>query len=461
MSETAMGHSVKDFGAIGDGISDDTSSIQDAVNVGQSFMPDGIYRVTSTIVIPSGSGLTGISRSQNSALKKSILSADGVAGPILETSSGSSEGLSAGDQIIGWMQIKNDGSADSALHVKGPNVTVSTIQLASTGPFINGFVFDNCFGSYLVNLATNGSGITGDCFQCNRDFIANFCAQWYTSNVCNNAVLVQDCQGSVFSMMSLQVADVGLNLQNVYGCTFQGVYTENVALPISLGRHITNNRRVRNCSFNGCELGGANSSHRKYAERGALVHLYKAERVKFNNIWFGSYFPYSEVLPPYDGLYYENVEAITLEVTGFPETTNHEPQNMETLLKRMTTASSNSGITLIDTSQDNASKFLMKAQGGSSLHYNVQVDITGNLVTSAFEPDFACTPTTGRFCQKQYAEANTYEVNDFIYVGDAYNGNNVYRCMMSGTSGIGTPPTGTSNGQQDGSVVWDFHGKLL
>lgn len=50
---------VKDFGAVGDGVTDDTSAIQQAVSLGNSsgstvFVPAGNYRVTSTITVPAG-----------------------------------------------------------------------------------------------------------------------------------------------------------------------------------------------------------------------------------------------------------------------------------------------------------------------------------------------------------------------------------------------------------------------
>jgi parallel beta-helix repeat protein len=53
--------SVKDFGAVGDGISDDTVAIQNAINAhGKVYVPPGIYRVSSTITLTeSYSGLIG------------------------------------------------------------------------------------------------------------------------------------------------------------------------------------------------------------------------------------------------------------------------------------------------------------------------------------------------------------------------------------------------------------------
>jgi len=53
--------SVKDWGAKGDNINDDTVEILNALNagVGPIYFPPGIYRVSSEIVVPMGSGIIG------------------------------------------------------------------------------------------------------------------------------------------------------------------------------------------------------------------------------------------------------------------------------------------------------------------------------------------------------------------------------------------------------------------
>lgn len=52
--------SVKDFGAVGDGVSDDTAAIQYALNSGYGiYFPKGTYIITSQITIPSNSNITG------------------------------------------------------------------------------------------------------------------------------------------------------------------------------------------------------------------------------------------------------------------------------------------------------------------------------------------------------------------------------------------------------------------
>lgn len=54
--------SVKDFGAIGDGVADDTAAIQAAVNslsTGTVFLPAGTYKVTAGITLKSGVSIAG------------------------------------------------------------------------------------------------------------------------------------------------------------------------------------------------------------------------------------------------------------------------------------------------------------------------------------------------------------------------------------------------------------------
>lgn len=55
--------SVKDFGAVGDGVADDTAAINSAITAvsttgGKVFFPKGTYKVTSTITITSSAGVT-------------------------------------------------------------------------------------------------------------------------------------------------------------------------------------------------------------------------------------------------------------------------------------------------------------------------------------------------------------------------------------------------------------------
>jgi hypothetical protein len=81
--------SVKDFGAVGDGIKDDTQAFQDALNAagnrggGVVFVPEGHYRITGSLVVPTGVTLRGdwVSPDEvNKEVKGTVLDAYGGRG---------------------------------------------------------------------------------------------------------------------------------------------------------------------------------------------------------------------------------------------------------------------------------------------------------------------------------------------------------------------------------------------
>lgn len=76
---TSQGLNVKDFGAVGDGTTDDTKAFRDALDKADSgpikrvLIPDGEYVITKGLIIPDGVGIVGIGSE-----KSTILSAQGI-----------------------------------------------------------------------------------------------------------------------------------------------------------------------------------------------------------------------------------------------------------------------------------------------------------------------------------------------------------------------------------------------
>lgn len=79
--EEAMGAfiTVKEFGAVGDGVTDDSNAINAALASGHKtiFIPDGQYRITRSILIPDDVKLIGFNR------VASVFHPDGITGPVL------------------------------------------------------------------------------------------------------------------------------------------------------------------------------------------------------------------------------------------------------------------------------------------------------------------------------------------------------------------------------------------
>lgn len=75
--------SVKDFGAVGDGVADDTAAIQAAINAhGMVYVPSGSYKLTSTLILSSSyQGLIGDEERPNFYINPSIGPAVSIQAP--------------------------------------------------------------------------------------------------------------------------------------------------------------------------------------------------------------------------------------------------------------------------------------------------------------------------------------------------------------------------------------------
>jgi len=79
--------SVKDFGAVGDGVADDTAAIQAAINAkGMVYVPYGSYRLTDTLILSSSyQGLIGDSKRPNFYINPSVGPAVSIQAPANNT----------------------------------------------------------------------------------------------------------------------------------------------------------------------------------------------------------------------------------------------------------------------------------------------------------------------------------------------------------------------------------------
>ena len=143
---------VKDFGAVGDGVADDTTAIQSAINstspFGEVFFPEGTYKISSTITLPSSSGLSGITLR-------------GIGwGSVIKPTSAVSIAIKALGDVVFIRNLQFDGistSSAAALQFEGGlnNFTVSVS------------------GCYFSTFA-NGIILLTDCFNISNNNFTNY-----------------------------------------------------------------------------------------------------------------------------------------------------------------------------------------------------------------------------------------------------------------------------------------------
>jgi hypothetical protein len=141
--------SVKDFGAVGDNVADDTAAIQAAINSNVSglsvYFPHGRYRITSTIIVPTNKSLKmygdGFNPQDLTPIFGSIVMWDG---PVNGTmfSSNTNDGLN----LSGWV-IKD-------LRMDGGNKASVGLVSSALGAHPQHHYFENV---EIANFAINGS----------------------------------------------------------------------------------------------------------------------------------------------------------------------------------------------------------------------------------------------------------------------------------------------------------------
>jgi hypothetical protein len=148
------------FGAKGDGVTDDTTAVQDAVTTGYCTLPAGFtFKVTSPIQVPAGGVLIGQGIT-------SILLGSSVSGGVVQVTGSYSGGTFIANWTISNFAI--GGSATEAIKlVAAQQGLLSDITVLATATLTNCFSFDAVFGSSLKNLTCAGVQLTsGSHFIC-------------------------------------------------------------------------------------------------------------------------------------------------------------------------------------------------------------------------------------------------------------------------------------------------------
>ena len=259
--------SVKDFGAVGDGVADDTAAIQAAITTGLNvFIPAGDYKITSTINAIPASSTNAPKRTIYGVGENSNIVATSIAGAAISAVGTTQTPLAIayGNEL---RDFRISGTATTGLYVKNyiESVIHNVVVRGFTGDY--GYIFNQVWGSTLSQLNTSFSTIAQICFVCGADFNANTCSNWYTSNLGCQINFLLDNEANVpvhgtgfsgansFVNLTGQGGRYGMWVKSWRSSVINGYYTENVTCPIRLGSQ-SENKPTINFGIRGGLLGG-------------------------------------------------------------------------------------------------------------------------------------------------------------------------------------------------------------
>lgn len=145
--------SVKQYGAKGDGSTDDTTAIQNAVNSGAGFVlfPAGTYIVSQTITLPSNTTVSGVGR--NSTIKS---------GPTWGTAATSIVGGNNYFANASWTNTVPSSVTDHDIAIENLNFDATVTSYASGALAINGVTWVGATRtSFLNNTYTSTTTVSG------------------------------------------------------------------------------------------------------------------------------------------------------------------------------------------------------------------------------------------------------------------------------------------------------------
>lgn len=374
---------VKWFGAKGDGTTDDTAAINASIAASKDILvPPGTYKVSSTITIPDNGSIIGEGRAQ------SVILADSISGSTIYNGSS----FTTGQRVSG---LKITGVATTGIKIYNCSPCyVGDVHVHGT--FDYGFEFSLSFGCKLEYLSTDGATIGVAAFRVSNYFNANNCTHWYTQTSEIPIGVLFDtgnsCSGNVFNNLTLQGCVVGLQTNDVFvkGLTINGLYTEATVTAMSLG---TTNATysVLGLSVNGGLIIGS-GSHSQRSLRSAQILLKYVIGASFNGIDFSCV-----AGSPRDSDAFGFKKAYNVVVNGCRTAVNTAADSLENYIRYMTSASSDSDITLIGCSHvaggtNNTPSIIRRVDASGYKFCREYLDTNGARVVSTFTMSAIETP---------------------------------------------------------------------
>jgi len=232
---------VKDYGAVGDGVTNDTAAIQAAFNAANTakgatvFFPVGDYLITSTLTLPRSATITGATR-RGVGNPPSAIAGSGIyanfAGPAMKAEEAN---VTSYDLTISNLNIRGNKSTypvgDGLSFIKIADITLDSLVVSNFGS--SNIALSNGYGATIQNVYSALPGGTGANFYIDQE-----------------KVTLLNCQadGGTYSVQGTTLSQDML-ISN--GCFFEGAAVAGILVSGSRTR-ITNT--IVNQSFGGAGI---------------------------------------------------------------------------------------------------------------------------------------------------------------------------------------------------------------
>jgi parallel beta-helix repeat protein len=214
--------SVKDFGAVGDGVADDTAAIQAALNSGASvFLPSGTYNISSALTIPTnGQEFIGQGKGK-SIIKQTATNKNGII-------------ITGNNVYVGHLQVRD-------------------IVRSSGSAEFSGVVWGAVDGTVIENVKVDTSDDSG--IRCGYDLVGGVVVPSTNSKILNCEIT------NVVGQLGATGGGFGIEVIGAFDCICLGNDIEGVGLH---GIRISGSSRcmvANNQIDNWAELGGGEGVH--------------------------------------------------------------------------------------------------------------------------------------------------------------------------------------------------------
>lgn len=275
--------SAKDFGALGDGSTDDTSAIQAAINAlvadrgGTLYFPAGVYILSSTLTIGTlDEGATSLNKAINFQGAGSS-EAGGTAAPtVLKWTGGASKMLTIGTDarnvILRDFDVENTGTATMFCQVgftdmtRFENINIRPTTFFSTAAITLGYLSKRCENVYFDHVTIRGTavgnvGLAADRAQDLRAHRLNLVNCRMSVGIAASVDIVNAAfHGCSFNTIAAETSPV-IDVFQARSLTFHGCHFESNSSNylIDVGSTGTEKRGIllSGCYFSGVVSGGA------------------------------------------------------------------------------------------------------------------------------------------------------------------------------------------------------------